>query len=438
MTVLNIPTAAAFEPLLYPARYKGARGGRGSGKSHFFAGLAVESCLMRPGTRGLCVREIQKSLRESAKRLIEDKITEFSVVGQFGLLNTETRTPGGGLISYVGMQDHTAESIMSFEGLDWVWVEQAETLSARSLEILRPTIRKPDSELWFSWNRRRKTDPVDVLLSGDNLPAGAVVVEANWRDNPWLPQTLIDERLYDQVNNPDTYGHVWEGEYIGVAKGAYYATQLSSAKSEGRITHVAADPLMTIRAVWDIGGTGAKADAVSIWICQFIGKSINVLNYYEAVGQPLATHVAWLRKHGYEDALCIIPHDGAQHDKVFDVTYESALKAAGFKVLLVPNQGAGAAMLRVDTTRRLFGSIWFNDATTQAGRDALGWYHEKRDDVRGIGLGPDHDWSSNGADAFGLMCVAYEAPKIKRKDEDRREFYTIGADDSPGTAWMGS
>lgn len=381
------------------------------------------------------MREVQKSLRESAKRLIEDKIVEFGAASQFGMLQNETRTPGGGMISYVGMQDHTAESIMSFEGIDWVWVEQAETLSARSLEILRPTIRKPGSELWFSWNRRRKSDPVDMLLSGDTLPTGAVVVEANWRDNPWFPAILDAERLYDQENNPDTYGHIWEGEYIGVAKGAYYAKQLAQAKAEGRIGRVARDPLMTIRAIWDIGGTGAKADAVSIWICQFVGREIRVLDYYEAVGQPLATHVAWLRKQGYDDALCIIPHDGAQHDKVFDVTYESALKAAEFSVLVVPNQGTGAAMLRVDTARRMFPSIWFNEATTQAGRDALGWYHEKRDEVRGIGLGPEHDWSSNGADAFGLMCVAYEAPRIKREDKPR--VRTIGSQDT-NAAWMGS
>jgi phage terminase large subunit len=187
---------------------------------------------------------------------------------------------------------------------------------------------------------------------------------------------------------------------------------------------------MTIRAVWDIGGTGAKADACAIWVCQFVGREIRVLDYYEAVGQPLATHVQWLRDQGWGKALCILPHDGASNDKVYDVSYESALKAAGFEVKVIPNQGKGAAAMRIESARRLFPSIWFNEATTEAGRDALGWYHEKKsDDDREIGLGPAHDWSSHGADAFGLMCVSYEEPDGPREHEPR-EHYEEGG-------WMG-
>ena len=164
---------------------------------------------------------------------------------------------------------------------------------------------------------------------------------------------------------------------------------------------------MTIRAVWDIGGTGAKADACAIWIVQYIGRSPVVLDYYEAVGQELSAHVKWLRDSGYGSAHCVLPHDGVQHDKVHKVSYEGALKQAGFTVKVIPNMGAGAAMTRIECGRRLFPSIRFNESTTGAGRDALGWYHEKRDAVRGIGLGPNHDWASHGADAFGLMCVDF-------------------------------
>jgi phage terminase large subunit len=181
---------------------------------------------------------------------------------------------------------------------------------------------------------------------------------------------------------------------------------------------------MTYRAVWDIGGTGAKADACAIWIAQYIGREIRVLDYYEAQGQPLAAHVQWLRKHGYADALCVLPHDGAQNDKVYSVSYESALRDAGFETEVVPNQGKGAAANRIEAARRLFPRIWFNEATTEAGREALGAYHEKRDEERGIGLGPEHDWSSHAADAFGLMCIAYEEPT---KMVDRLEIHNFGA-----------
>jgi phage terminase large subunit len=201
---------------------------------------------------------------------------------------------------------------------------------------------------------------------------------------------------------------VWEGGYVSIIEGAYYAESLTKAKQGNRIGRVAADPLLTYRLFFDIGGTGARADAVSIWVTQFVGREIRVLDYYEAVGQPLATHVNWMREKGYEPkrAQVWLPHDGETHDKVFDVSYESALKAANYSVTVVPNQGKGAAKSRIEAGRRYFASMWFNAETTEAGREALGWYHEKKDEERGIGLGPEHDWSSHAADAFGLIAVS--------------------------------
>jgi len=411
LSELDLPTAAVFEPLLHPTRYKGAWGGRGSGKSHFFADLMVEAALTQPGFRGVCIREVQKDLNQSAKRLIEDKIAAHGLGHLFDCQKAVTVTPGGGLIVYQGMQDHTADSVKSLEGFDVAWVEEAQTLSARSLTLLRPTIRKPGSELWFSWNPRRKSDPVDKMLRGDEQPTGAVVVRANWSDNPWFPAELEQERLDDLRMKPDQYEHIWEGGYEAITEGAYYAASLTLAKAEGRIGQISADPLMAYRAFWDIGGTGAKADATTIWVCQFIGERIKVLAYYEAQGQDLATHINWLRASGYGAAHCFLPHDGAAHDKVFDASYEGALRAAGFTVTVVPNQGRGAASQRIEAARRWFGRMWFNQATTQPGLDALGAYHEKKDDARGIGLGPNHDWSSHGADSFGLMASTYEEPR---------------------------
>jgi len=371
----------------------------------------VATALGNPGFRGVCIREVQKSLKESAKRLIEDKISEHDLGTLFDVQEAQIKTPGGGAIIFQGMQDHTAESVKSLEAFDVAWVEEAQSLSQRSLTLLRPTIRKDGSELWFSWNRTRKNDPVDLLLTGEHRPTGAVVVHANWRDNPWFPSVLEQERRDDLRDRAEQYPHIWEGDYAKVTEGAYFATDLLKAKAEGRISNVSRDPLMTMRAIWDIGGTGAKADACSIWVAQFVGRDIRVLDYYEAQGQPLATHVNWLREKGYGKALCVLPHDGSTNDRVHDVSFESALRQAGFEVQVVANQGKGAAKARIEAARRRFPSIWFNASTTEAGRDALGAYHEKRDDARNIGLGPEHDWSSHGADAFGLMCVAYEEPQ---------------------------
>ncbi len=417
MSVLEIETAAVFEPLLVSARDKGAWGGRGSGKSHFFAEKLIDDSLYERGLLSVCIREVQKSLKDSAKRLIESKLIKFGLgeADGFKVYNELIKTPGDGVILFQGMQDHTAESIKSLEGFKRAWTEEAQTLSAGSLTLLRPTIRASGSEMWWSWNPRRKTDPVDVMLRGAERPTGAVVVEANWRDNPWLTDELQQERLDCLRMKPDQYDHIWEGGYAKVTEGAYYAKQLAEARAQGRIGRVAPDPLMTYRACWDIGGTGAKADAVTIWMEQWIGREIRHLNYYEAQGQPLATHVEWLRSNGYGNALCILPHDGASNDKVFDVSFESALKQAGFQVLVIPNQGKGAALQRVEAARRLFPNMYFNEETCEAGLDALGSYHERKDEKRGIGLGPEHDWASNGADSFGLGAVAYEAPQEARR-----------------------
>lgn len=420
---LTIPTAEVFLPLLEPARDKGAWGGRGSGKSHFFAGLLIEDSLSNKGLLSACIREVQKSLKDSAKRLIEAKLEEHGLgeADGFKVFREVIQTPGDGAIIFQGMQDHTAESIKSLEGFKRAWVEEAQTLSARSMSLLRPTIRAEGSELWWSWNPRRKNDPVDVSLRGEHPPTGAVVVRASWSDNPWFPSVLEQERLDCLRTTPEQYDHIWEGGYATVLEGAYYAQPIAEAKAQKRIGRVSADPLLTIKLVCDIGGTGAKADAFAMVAEQWVAREIRVLNYYEAVGQPLAAHLNWMRSQGYspDRVQIILPHDGSSHDKVYDVSYESAFRDAGYDVLVIPNQGKGAAMQRVEATRRLFPSMWFNEATTTGLLEALGWYHEKRDPERNIGLGPEHDWSSNGADAFGLGCVAYEEPREKRKPAAR-------------------
>jgi len=407
---INFQTSRVFAPLLAPARYKGVWGGRGSGKSHFFAEHMIETHMIEPGMRSVCIREVQRSLKESSKRLIEDKLRAYGLgeADGFKIFNEVIQTPGDGIIIFHGMQDHTAESIKSLEGFRRAWCEEAQTLSARSLMLLKPTIRDEGSEKWFSWNPRRKSDPVDAMLRGSEPPTGAVVVRANWDDNPFFSKELELERLDCKRQMPEQYAHIWEGDYAVVLAGAYYAKSIHEAREQGRIGRVTADPLMSLHAYVDIGGTGARADAVAIWIAQFVGKEIRVLDYYEAVGQPLAAHVAWLRERGYDCKRTTIwlPHDGGTHDKVFDVSYDSAFREIGYSVTVVKNQGAGAAKARIEAARRLFPSMWFNEATTSAGIDALGWYHEKRDEGRNVGLGPEHDWASHAADAFGLMCVA--------------------------------
>lgn len=375
----------------------------------------VETALLNPGFRGVCIREVQKSLKDSAKRLVEDKINAFGLGKRFDCQEAVIKTPGGGLITFAGMQDHTSDSIKSLEGFDVAWCEEAQSLSQRSLTLLRPTIRKESSELWFSWNRTRKTDPVDLLLTGDKPPSGSVVVKANWNANPWFPDVLNQERLDDMRDRPDQYDHVWEGDYVRIYEGAYFTQQITQARKENRIGQVAADPLMRLRTFWDLGQT----DSTAIWVAQFVGREIRVLDYMEGQGQPLAYYVEWLRNNGYGSALCVLPHDASHPDTIFSTKYEDALRSAGFDVETVKNQGRGAAMQRVEAVRRLFPRIWIHEPKTEDGLGALAAYHEKKDDKRNVGLGPEHDWASHGADAFGLMCIAYEEPQLARAPRPR-------------------
>ncbi len=426
MSILQIKVARKFRPLLEPARYKGAHGGRGSGKSHFFGEMLVRECLEQKATLAVCLREVQQTLKDSSKRLIERKIQALGVGSEFKIWKDRIETPGDGVIVFQGMKDHTAESIKSLEGFRIADVEEAQTLSARSLSMLRPTIREVGSQIWFRWNPRRKSDAVDEFMRVKK-PEGSVIVEANWRDNPWFNAELEAERQLDLKLYPDRYDHIWEGGYAKAFEGAYFAAALNEAKLKGRIGKISADPLLPLRAFIDIGGSGAQADAFVIWIVQWVGQQIFVLDYYEAVGQVLATHVNWLRKNGYQNVVCFLPHDGVNENNVTGKKYEDHLRDAEFKVEPpIKNQGRGAAGMRIEAVRRLFPKIWFNETTTESGRDALGYYHERKDEARNVGLGPDHDWSSHAADAFGLMAICYEEPTRSKGFNRRLEYSSAG------------
>lgn len=212
-STLTIETPRAFVPLLRPARYKGAKGGRGSGKSHFFAEQLVEEAICINDLRVVCIREYQRSLDQSVKLLIEDKIRALKVDNYFRVKNSYIETKRGGIFIFQGMQTHNAESIKSLEGYNRAWVEEAQTLSQRSLDLLRPTIRAPDSELRFSWNPRNSTDPVDAFFNSETAPPDSICVTVDYRDNPRFPDVLQMEMEWDKRNNPDKYKHVWLGQY---------------------------------------------------------------------------------------------------------------------------------------------------------------------------------------------------------------------------------
>jgi len=399
------------------ADVRGAWGGRGSGKTRTFAKMSAVRALMwaQAGEEGiiLCCRQFMNSLSDSSLEEIKAAIRETDwLVPHFDIGEKYIRT-GDGRISYsfAGL-DRNIDSIKSKARIKLAWVDEAEPVTEEAWTKLIPTLRETDSELWVTWNPEREVSATNKRFRHNTDPR-VKIVEINWRDNFWFPEILNRTRLRDKAERPHLYEHIWEGDFITVQEGAYYAPHLTKAKEEGRIAPTAEDPNLIVRLFADIGGTGAKADNFVFWAAQFVGTEIRWTNHYEQQGQPVAAHLNWMRSEGYSPDRCKIwlPHDGDTQDKVFDTSYRKALEAAGYTVEVVPNQGKGAAMQRVERGRQLFSRMRFDEVKCAAGLKALGWYHEKRDDQRLIGLGPNHDWSSHSADAFGTGCVAYEEPR---------------------------
>jgi len=212
LTQLTIETPRVFLPLLQPARFKGAWGGRGSGKSHFFGELLVEECISGH-IRAVCGREVQNSIKDSSKQLIEDKINLLGVGHLFNITEKEIKGPSDSLIVFKGLQNHTTQSIKSLEGFNRLWIDEAQSVSQKSLDLAIPTFRTPGSQIWMSWNPERDTDPVDKFFRDNADDTAIICVRANYLDNPWFPAELSADMERDKRRDPDKYAHIWLGEY---------------------------------------------------------------------------------------------------------------------------------------------------------------------------------------------------------------------------------
>lgn len=414
-------------------RYRCAYGGRGSGKTFTFAKLTAIKALAfaSAGVSGiiLCGREFMNSLDESSMAEVKAAIaSEPWLAAHFDIgeryIRTKPHLPGRVDYAFSGLR-HNLDSLKSKSRILILWIDEAEPVTEIAWRKITPTVRAESqpkeidsteeyfewqSEIWVTWNPESETSATHLRFR-KNPPINSKIVEINYIDNPWFPNVLEQERLGDKEKRPDQYDHVWGGGFVTVFEGAYFADCLIKAKD--RIEVIPEDPLMTVHLAADIGGTGAKADNFVFWAYQLIGKEILFTNYYEVQGQPIASHINWMRSQGYtpERAKIILPHDGDTHDKVYDVSYASAFRKAGYEVEVIPNQGKGAAIQRVEKARNEFHRMRFDKVKTKEGLVRIGRYHEKKDKTTGQGLGPNHDENSHGADAFGLVAVAYKEPQ---------------------------
>lgn len=335
---LQIPTPEWVLPLLKPSRYKGAYGGRGSGKSHAFAEMVIEAHVMDQKRRTVCVREVQKSLAQSVKRLLELKIEEMGVSDYFIVQEAVIKSKhGDGMILFQGMQNHTSDSIKSLEGVDCAWVEESQSLSQRSLDMLRPTIRKPGSELWFTWNPREASDPIDALLRGPTPPPDAIVLEVNWQQNPWFPQVLRDEMEYDRNRDPDKYQHVWQGQYLQNSEARVFRNwRIQEFEAPPDAVHrmgadwgFAVDPTVLVRC--HIVGRTLYIDHEAYMVgCEIVNTPDLFMQVPEAEKWPIVADssrpetIAHMRKHGFPKIMAAVKgpkslEEGIEWLKSFDI-----------------------------------------------------------------------------------------------------------------------
>lgn len=437
MSTLSVDVPRKLAPLLQPARYKGAHGGRGGAKSHFFAEQLVLRCYADT-TKAVCIREVQESIKDSVKTLIEQKIQKFNLGNFFQVLGTEIRGANGSLIIFKGMQSYNAENIKSLEGFDVAWVEEAQALSDVSLRMLRPTLRKEGSEIWFSWNPRHDTDAVDKFLRGPNRPKDAIVVEVNWPDNPWFPEVLRKEKDEDYATDPEMADHVWGGNYEIVSEGAYYARLLVEAEKSGRVGHFPYDPSKPVITSWDLG----VDDYTAIWFIQEDGVSATVIDYYESSGEgsdaiavalpevfiPPAhdsRYIGWSREQALADLGREKPFKYREHFFPHDIKVREWGAGARSRVetaisLGMRNIRKGAAANpadRIQAVRRILPVMRFNQTVrVMLGMQRIRRYRRKWNDALQTYTTPERDENTHGSDALGefaINCGIYP-PKVEQ------------------------
>lgn len=421
MEVLEIATPRWSLPFLKPARYKCAYGGRGSGKSHFFGEYVIEQHIADPNESTVCVREVQKSLEQSVKRLLEQKIEKLNAGWYFEVQDAKIKSTGGnGIITFQGMQNHTADSIKSLEGYKRAWVEEAQTLSQYSLDLLRPTLRMPGSELLFSWNPRYKTDPVDVFFR-KNPPKDATVLMVNWYNNPWFPDELRREMEHDFASDEDKAEHIWNGAY-GTTQGAILAKWIGRAERDGRInTDVEFDREgAPIEVSADLG----FRDTASFWYWQRTLGGFRVLMYDADTGLDADEWIPRIQEKIMELGAARkvgkiwLPHDArAKTFQSKHTTIERFIAAFGAdKCAIVPQS---KKMDQISAARAVLPKCEFHRDKCEAGIDGLlAWEYAYNEETGVFSREPLHNWASHPSDAFcyGAQVMSQIEPKQPEKE----------------------
>lgn len=399
MSVTKAEFPCKLEALFTPSRYKFIRGGRGSGKS-----WGVARALLIQGAQAkhriLCTREVQVSIQQSVHQLLRDQIEALGLQSFYQVLRDEIRGANGTTFHFRGLSDMTADSIKSFEGCTRVWIEEAHTITRRSLRILVPTIRADGSEIWATYNPELESDEIHQMAV-INPPPDTVSIEMNYHDNPWFPAVLEAERVHAQATMPpEEYAHVWEGRCKPAVEGAIYFNEVGAAEAAGRFGRVPYDPMLKAHAVWDLGFN----DSMSIIVAQRAASEIRIIDYIEDSHRPLPDYVTQLQARSFNWGKDYLPHDGFAKRHQTGKSDNEVLAALGRSVERVPN---GEVEAGIRNARLVFPRIWFNTEAEGVKRliECLKRYRRNVSAKTGEPGSPLHDEYSHGADAFRYLCL---------------------------------
>ena len=408
-----------LEGLFKKSRYKVAYGGRGGAKSWGIARALLILGAKSP-LRILCAREFMTSMRDSVHKLLCDQIEALNLFGFYEITQASIKGKNGTEFAFAGLKNNIS-NIKSFEGVDIAWVEEAQTVSRLSWNVLIPTIRKESSEIWVSFNPELETDETYQRFVAIP-PADCITMKVNWSDNPWFPETLKLEKDALKVRDEEAYNQVWEGLCRQTVDGAIFAKEMQQAEKEGRICRVPYDATKPVHAVFDLGWS----DSTAIWFLQFVGMETRLIRYIEDSQKTISYYLATMQTFGYVYDTIWLPHDAENKTlAAAGRTIDDIVRAAGFKTRIMPRV---PVLDSINAARTIFPTCYFDREHTADGLACLRHYRYEVDpDTGQFSRNPLHDHYSHGADAFRYIALMIKEPVKPKKSA---QIATVGN-------WMG-
>jgi phage terminase large subunit len=398
-------------------RFRVLHGGRDGAKSWSIARMLLARGRAKP-ERILCTREIQKSIAESVHQLLKDQIGVLGLDDFYEVQDQYIYGANGTQIAFHGLSGQTATSIKSFEGTTICWVEEAQTITKRSWDLLEPTIRSPNSEIWVSFNPDMDTDETYKRFVM-NVPEDAVVTQINWDDNPWRSEVLDAAREKMRREAPDDYAHIYGGACRPAVEGAIYFKEVSKLRATGRLCNVPYDPMLKVHVVVDLGFN----DFMGLILVQRLASEVRVIRYIEDRLRTIPSYHQEMKDLKLNFGKLYLPHDGraktlTSASNPLGASAEEQFQKLGWDVEIVENIEVEQGIRK---TREVFPRVTIDKTNATELLNRLGRYRRRVNKSTGQATTPVHDDASHGADGFRYLCLV--ADQLSNDDTNLNDLY---------------